>query len=282
MTDASSPYLINLALTGMVPTRAMSASVPLAHQEIIDDIAPALELGVHMLHLHARDADGAPTSDPEPFGRLIESIRQLPGGREVVVCVTTSGRNDPGFAGRSRVLDLDGDMKPDMASLTLSSLNFTGQASVNAPQTIRSLAERMMERGIRPELEVFDLGMANFLQVLIKEGLLRAPYYVNVLLGNIAGAQADPLQFAALRQHVPEQAVVAVAGLGRAQMTANALGLLFADGVRTGLEDNLWMDGARKVPATNVALVQRTIALARELQRPMASREQVRARLGCA
>ena len=281
MTEAHAPYLINLALTGMVPTRAMSASVPLVHQEIIDDIAPALELGVHMLHLHARDHDGVPTSDPEPFGRLVEAIRQLPGGREAVVCVTTSGRADPGFAARARVLDLDGDMKPDMASLTLSSLNFTGQASVNAPQTIRALAARMHERGIRPELEVFDFGMANFLHVLIKEELVRPPYYVNMLLGNVAGAQADALQFAALRQHLPAQAVVAVAGLGRAQMAANALGLLFADGVRTGLEDNLWLDGARTVAATNLALVQRVIALARELQRPLASRPALRARLGC-
>ena len=281
MTDSATPYLINLALTGMVPTRAMSASVPLAHQEIIDDIAPALELGVHMLHLHARDDDGVPTSDPEPFGRLIEAVRRLPGGREAIICVTTSGRSDPGFEARARVLDLDGDMKPDMASLTLSSLNFTGQASVNAPQTIRALAARMHERGIRPELEVFDFGMANFLQVLIKEGLVRPPYYVNMLLGNIAGAQADALQFAALRQHLPAEAVVAVAGLGRAQMAANALGLLFADGVRTGLEDNLWMDGARKVAATNLTLVERVIALARELQRPLASRQSVRARLGC-
>ncbi|MBY0238293.1 MAG: 3-keto-5-aminohexanoate cleavage protein [Burkholderiaceae bacterium] len=280
MTDTRSPYLINLALTGMVPTRAMSASVPLSHQEIIDDIAPALELGVHMLHLHARDGDGVPTSDPEPFGRLIESIRQLPGGREVLVCITTSGRNDPGFAARSRVLDLDGDMKPDMASLTLSSLNFTGQASINAPDTIRSLAARMLERGIRPELEIFDLGMANFLHVLIKEGLVQGPCYVNMLLGNIAGAQANPMQYAALRQHIPEQAVVAIAGLGHAQLTANTLGLLFADGVRTGLEDNLWLDRERRQPASNLSLVRRVIALAETLQRPLASRPWLRARLG--
>lgn len=281
MTDTSSPYLINLALTGMVPTRAMSASVPLSHNEIIDDVAPALALGVQMLHLHARDADEAPTSDPEPFGRMIESIRQLPGGREVIICLTTSGRNDPGFVARSRVLDLDGDMKPDMASLTLSSMNFTGQASINAPDTIRALAARMLERGIRPELEVFDLGMANFLHVLIKEGAVRPPCYVNLLLGNIAGAQANPMQFAALRAHIPEQAVVAVAGLGHAQLTANTLGLLFADGIRTGLEDNLWLDRERRQPASNLALVRRVMALADTLQRPLASRLAVRARLGC-
>ena len=275
-------FIVNLACTGVVPTRTMSPHVPLSHGEIVEDVAQCLALGVQMVHLHARDADGVQTGDPEPYGRLVEAIRHLPGGRDAVLCLTTSGRQAADFALRARVLGLDGNAKPDMASLTLSSLNFMQSASVNAPDTIRRLAARMQENGIRPELEVFDLGMANFVRVLLKEGLVTAPLYVNVLLGNVAGAQADLLPLAAILAALPPDCVVSVAGIGRNQLAANSLGLLVADGVRVGLEDNLWMDAQRAQAATNPALVARVVRIASELNRPLASRMQVRQQLGFA
>jgi uncharacterized protein (DUF849 family) len=233
-----------------------------------------------MVHLHARDEGGVQTGDPLAYGRLIEAIRKLPGGREAVLCVTTSGRQAADFESRARVLDLVGEARPDMASLTLSSLNFTQSASLSSPDTIRRLAARMQEKGIRPELEVFDLGMANFVRVLLREGLITSPLYVNVLLGNIAGAQADALHLAAILAALPDGCVVSVAGIGRAQLTANGLGLLLADGVRVGLEDNLWLDTSREQAASNPALVGRVLRLAKELERPLASRIEVRKRLG--
>jgi len=274
------PLIVNLACTGAVPTKANSPHVPLSLAEIVDDIAPCLEAGVQMLHVHTRDSELKQNSDPEPYGRLIESVRALPGGREAIICVTTTGRRDASLATRSQVLDLDGAMRPDMASLTLSSLNFAEAQSVNAPQVIRGLAAKMAEKGIRPELEVFDLGMANFARVLLKEGLIRAPLYVNVLLGNIAGGQANLLQLSAILAALPEDCIVSVAGLGRFQLAANGLGILAADGVRVGLEDNAWFDRNRKVPATNPALVQRVIAQAALFERQLISASVLRTRLG--
>lgn len=276
------PFIVNLACTGVIPTRAMSAHVPLTHGEIVDDVARALELGVQMVHLHARDAEGVQTSEPQPYARLVEAIRALPGGQELIIGVTTSGRQDASFESRARVLDLDGGAKPDMASLTLSSLNFVQSASVNQPDTIRRLAQRMRERGIKPELEVFDVGMANFARVLLNEGLVEAPLYVNVLLGNIAGAQPDLIQLAAILAALPPGCVVAIAGLGRFQLGANSLGLLVADGVRVGLEDNLWLDQRRTCAASNESLVRRVVAQAALLERPLLPRAEVRNRLGLA
>ncbi len=280
MLQTGAPFIINLACTGVVPTRAMSPHVPLSHDEIVADVARAIALGVQMVHLHARDAQGVQTGDPQPYGRLIEAIRALPGGAELVVGVTASGRLDPSFEPRARVLELDGLAKPDMASLTLSSLNFAQSASVNAPDTIRALARRMQARGIRPELEVFDLGMANFARVLLAEGWVTAPLYVNVLLGNVAGAQADALQLAAILAALPPGCIVCVAGLGRFQLGANGLGLLMADGVRVGLEDNLWQDTARTTPASNASLIERAVATAQLFDRPLMPRTQLRQRLG--
>lgn len=274
------PFIVNLACTGVIPTRAMSANVPITHDEIVEDVGRALALGVQMVHLHARDAEGVQTADPEPYGRLVEAIRTLPGGRCLIVGVTTSGRQDAGFASRAQVLDLDGDARPDMASLTLSSLNFAHSASVNQPDTIRRLAQRMLERGIKPELEVFDVGMANFAKVLLNEGLLEAPLYVNVLLGNIAGAQPDLIHLAAILAALPSGCVVAIAGLGRFQLGANGLGVLMADGVRVGLEDNLWLDRKRSMTASNESLVRRVITQAALFERPLLSRAELRTRLG--
>ena len=274
--------LVNLAPNGIVPTRAMSPHVPLSHGEIVDDVARCMELGVQMVHLHARTPDGGHSADPEQYGRLVEAIRALPGGAEMIVGVTTSGRADCSYEARSPVLGLDGAARPDMASLTLSSLNFMQSASVNAPDTIRRLARRMQERGIKPELEVFDLGMANFARVLLDEGLVQAPLYVNVLVGNIAGAQAELLHLAAILAALPPDCVVAVAGIGRFQLGANGLGMLAADGVRIGLEDNLWMDQARTVHASNADLVERVLRQAALFERPMIGRAALRARLGLA
>lgn len=274
------PLIINLACTGVIPTRAMSPHVPLNQQEIVDDVARCMELGVQMVHLHARDEQGVQTADPERYGRLVEALRALPGGKELIIGVTTSGRNDPSFASRALVLDLDGASRPDMASLTLSSLNFMQSASINQPDTIRGLARRMLERGIKPELEVFDLGMANFARVLLAEGLVKAPLYVNVLVGNVAGGQLDLLQVAAILAALPPGCIVSLAGLGRFQLGANGLGLLMTDGVRIGLEDNIWANQQRTLHADNPCLVQRLIQQAALFERiPMAIGE-VRKKLG--
>jgi uncharacterized protein (DUF849 family) len=270
------PLIINLACTGIIPTKSMNPHVPLSHGEIVEDVARCLELGVQIVHLHSRDSTGMHSNDPELYGRLIESIRKIPGGDETLLCVTTSGRKDSGLSARARVLELDGAMKPDMASLTLSSINFAQSASVSEPAVVRGLASKMLQKGIKPELEVFDLGMANFIGVLIKEGLVKAPYYVNLLLGNIYSAQADALSFSSLMAEMPGNSIVALAGLGRFQLKANVLGLLYTDGVRVGLEDNLWMDDGRTRPASNYDLIRRILFLAEELERPLMTRKKTR------
>src|SRR4051794_3448812 len=172
----------------MVPTRAMTPHVPMTPTEIARDVAAAAAVGITSVHLHARDDDGAPTWDREVYARIVGAVRAA--APDVVVNVSTSGRSWSELERRADVLALDGDLKPDLASLTLSSLNFVGQASVNDPETIRGLARIMRERGIVPELEIFDLGMVNMAHVLRKEGLLPEPLVANLFFGNVAGMQA--------------------------------------------------------------------------------------------
>lgn len=270
--------ILNLAPTGMVPTRAMSSAVPLSPDEIIADCRLCADLGATILHVHARDEDGRPTFRKDIYARIIAGIRET--HPDVIICVSLSGRNFPEFEQRSDPLLLTGDLRPDMASLTLSSLNFARTESINAPDMVVRLAKTMEDRGIRPELEVFDAGMVNYARYLADRGILKPPFYFNVLLGNLSSAQVTPLHLAAITQDLPPESVWCAGGIGESQLAANTLGLLFGNGVRTGLEDFLWLDADRTQPATNEKLVSRVSELCTLLGKRFASASQVREALG--
>ncbi len=176
------PVIVNLAITGMVATREASPHVPLSPEEILEDVARCRELGASIFHVHARDERGEPTHRSDYFAPIIEGIRAI--DPELVVCATCSGRFVSDLADRGDVLELTGDAKPDMASLTLGSNNFRTQASVNPPEVIEGLAQWMRLRGIKPELEAFEPGMVHYGRRLVDSGLIGAPCYLNVLLGN--------------------------------------------------------------------------------------------------
>jgi 3-keto-5-aminohexanoate cleavage enzyme len=266
--------IINLAPTGMIPTKKMTQHVPESPAEIIADVLKCASLGVSMAHLHARDAEGVPTYKKEIYNKTITGIKEK--NKEIIIVVSTSGRTYSEFSQRSEVLDLGGTVKPDMASLTLSSLNFNKIASVNSPDMIVKLAEKMREKEIKPELEIFDLGMVNFAHYLIKKELLQPPYYFNILLGNIAAAQAKLLHLGLIISELPENSIWSVAGIGDSQCRMNAIGIIDGSGVRVGLEDNIWFDDERTVLATNYALVERLVKIATVMERPIATPVEVR------
>ncbi|MGD0338012.1 MAG: 3-keto-5-aminohexanoate cleavage protein [Bacteroidota bacterium] len=266
--------IINLSPTGMVPTKKMTPHVPESPAEIIKDVLKCTTLGVSMAHLHARDANGAPTYKKEIYNEIITGIKEK--NKDLVVVVSTSGRTFTEFWQRSDVLDLEGEVKPDMASLTLSSLNFIKTASMNSPDMVIKLAEKMQGNGIKPELEVFDFGMVNFAHYLIKKEIIQPPYYFNILLGNIATAQAKLLQLGLIISELPENSVWSIAGIGECQCRMNAISILEGGGVRVGLEDNIWYDEERTTLATNYALVERLVKIATAIGRPIATPLEVR------
>ncbi len=249
--------IINFTPTGMIPTKAKNPHVPTSVSEIVEEVHEAFELGITMVHLHARDEESqAPTHKKEVYGRILEGLRKY--CPELVMGVSLSGRSVSSVELRSEVLQL----LPDMGSLTLSSLNFPRQASINAPETIEGLIERMERYGVKPELEVFDLGMINYAKYLIRKSLLKAPFYFNIILGNIAGLQLDFLHLGTAIRELPEGSLWAAGGIGRAQLGANNLAIAMGGGVRVGLEDNIYFDRAKKKPAGNKALLLRIHELA--------------------
>ena len=276
--DLPQPLIVNLAPTGMVPTREHSPHVPLTTAEILDDVARCRELGVAIVHVHARDEHSRPTHRAEAFAPIVEGIRAI--DPELVVCVTCSGRAVSDAELRAEVLELDGAARPDMASLTLGSNNFQRDASINEPSVIRELARRMLERGIRPELEAFEPGMVAFGARLAEEGLIPDRAYVNMLLGNLGTSPLSPASLAAFLAPLPPGWHWALAGIGRFQHQANLTAIAAGGHVRVGLEDNLWFDRGRTELATNAALVERVARAAEVAERPLASPAWVREQLG--
>jgi len=267
--------IINFTPTGMIPTKEMTPHVPVSVNEIVEDVLKAYELGITMVHLHARDEKtGEPTYKAEVYAKIIEGIRAV--APDLILCVSLSGRTFKEFEQRAEVLRLDGNLKPDMGSLTLSSLNFNRIASVNSPEMIQSLAKEMLKKGILAELEAFDAGMINYAKYLERKGLLVAPHYFNLLLGNIACAQADLLHAGMMTHDLPDNSVWSLAGIGNTQLMMNSVAIAVGGGVRVGLEDNIWFDTKRTKLATNLDLLKRIHGLAEANERNIMKPSQLR------
>ena len=272
-------FILNFTPTGMIPTKKMTHKVPIQPPEIIEQSLEAADLGANMIHLHARDPiTGNPTYKAEVYAEIIAGIRAK--NKDLVLCVSTSGRDFQGFEERSQCLDLKGELKPDMGSLTLSSLNFNKQASLNAPDMIKTLARKMLDSGIKPELEAFDLGMINYAKYLISRNLVKTPYYFNLILGNIACAQANLLSLGLMINELPPESIWSVGGIGDFQLKMNALGIVDGGGVRIGLEDNIYFDAERTRLASNRELITRILGIAAAMGRTPYSHKETRELLG--
>lgn len=267
--------IINFTPTGMIPKKSMTPHIPISVNEIVEDVHKAVEIGITTVHLHARDeTDGEPTYKGEVYARLIEGIRVF--AHDLIICVSLSGRTFNEFKQRADPLLLSNNLKPDMGSLTLSSLNFNRIASTNSPDMIQRLASEMIKYGILAELEVFDTGMINYAKYLEKKGLLKPPHFFTLLFGNIACAQADLLHAGVAIRDLPPNSYWTMAGIGNSQLKMNSIAIASGGGVRVGLEDNIWYDYKRTKLATNTDLLSRVHHLADANEREIMTSKEMR------
>jgi len=259
----------------MIPTKEMTPHIPITIQEIVDDLHEAIEIGITMVHLHARDEKtGSPTYKAEVYSEIISRIRKF--SSDLVIAVSLSGRIFSEFEKRAEPLKLEGNVKPDMGSLTLSSVNFNREASINSPEIIQELAREMKHRGILAELEAFDVGMINFARYLENKGLLEPPHYFNLIFGNIACAQADLLHTGVMIHDLPPNSIWSIGGVGNYQLRMNSVAIATGGGVRIGLEDNIWYDPARTKLARNRDLIRRVHRLAEANERKIMTPGELR------
>ena len=250
--------IINFTPTGTQTTRDNSFA-PLLPNEIIDEVHNAYELGISIVHLHARDEVKLEnTYKKEVYQKIIEGIKKhCP---SLLICVSLTGRNFPELEKRSEVLQL----LPDMGSLTMSSLNFPSGTSINQPNVILSLIDEMNKYGVQPEIECFDTGMLNYTNYLISKDKLTPPYHINFILGNIYNGQCDLSNLSSIKANLPSNSYTCLGGIGSQQLKSNLYGLLDFDGVRIGLEDNLYIRD--KELTTNLELLGRVHRIMNEME----------------
>jgi uncharacterized protein (DUF849 family) len=268
--------VVNVALTGAVPSKHDNSSVPLSPDEIVEDAVACAAAGATVAHVHVRDDDGSPTHDEALYEKVIGGIRAR--APELVLCVTTSSRVDADLSKRMIGLELDPEIRPEMASVTLGSFNFPRVPSVNPPDQIVALLEKMGELGVRPELEVFELGMVNTLCALHDRGLIPDPPVVNILLGSMGSAPAFVGDLGRFVERLPPGSEWAAAGIGVFQRPMVIAAAIMDGNVRTGLEDN--PRGHGTMPWTNSDAVRFAVAAAELAGRDVAESAATRERFG--
>jgi uncharacterized protein (DUF849 family) len=249
--------------------------VPITIKEQIESTHAAFEAGAAVVHVHVRNDDQSPTSNPDKFAEFQEGVRKLCPG--IIIQFSTGGRSGMGFE-RGGMLH----HRPDMASLSTGSCNFPTRVYENPPELIEELAQKMSRYGVKPEIEVFDLAMLYNAVNYARNGLLKSPLHVQFVLGvkHALPADRDILQFevAKLRELMPAATWVA-AGIGRHQLEVNRWCLEMGGHCRTGLEDNVRWDKSR-LAESNAELVKRVTDLCGEYDRVVASPQVARKILG--
>jgi uncharacterized protein (DUF849 family) len=271
----SNPCIISVAITGSVLRKKDNPAVPISIPEQVESTQESYEAGATLVHVHVRDEQENSSSDPDRFARLQEGIREhCP---DIIIQFSTGGRG--------RALEQRGSMlnlKPDMASLATGSVNFPTIVYENPPDFVRSLAKTMLDQGIKPEIEVFDLAMLYNTAELVKEGLIAPPPHVQFVFGvkHALPADREVLEFevAQLNKVLPG-ATWTAAGIGRHQFEVNHWALELGGHCRTGLEDNVRWD-RNTLATSNAQLVRRVADLCAEYDRPVASAGEARRILG--
>jgi 3-keto-5-aminohexanoate cleavage enzyme len=263
------PVIITVAITGAVPRKKDNPAVPVTPEQQVESTHEAFEAGAALVHIHVRNPDESPGSDPELYGRVQEGVRKhCPG---MIVQFSTGGRGRDQSL-RGAMLHL----KPDMASLATGSVNFPNGIYENAPEFVEGLARTMLDNGVKPEIEVFDLAMLYNAANLVKKGLVKDRPHVQFVLGvpNAMPARRSIFDFlrSELSAVLPDATWVA-AGIGRHQWEVNQWCLEAGGHCRTGLEDNLRIEPDR-LAASNAELVGKIAdACARYDRRPATAAE---------
>lgn len=270
----SRKVIITVAPTGSVTTREETPYLPITAQEVVQETIRSYNAGAAVVHLHARDPQtGQPTPSVEVFRAYLEGIRaRCP----IITQITTGGGASTlglGYEERFRPVV---ELKPDSASLNAGSMNFGRKVFSNPPEVMEKYAQRMVELGVMPEFEIYDLSMVQNVEVWIRRaGLVPAPYQNSLVMGVLGGIPPTIKNLIALVEALPCGDIWQVIGIGRHQFTLGAAAILLGGNIRVGFEDNVYLK--KGVLATsNAELVEKAVRIIRELGFEVATVEEAR------
>ena len=285
---------VTCAVTGSGATTDKSPHVPVTPEQIADSAIEAARAGAAIAHIHVRDPEtGRGSRDTALYREVVERVRAS--DVEVVINLTAGMGGDMVFGPGERPLPLDPagtdmvgplerlkhveELLPEICTLDCGTMNFAESDYVmtNTPGALRTMALRVKELGVRPELEVFDTGHLVFVNELARDGYLDDPMMIQLCMGIPYGAPDDPQTLMAMVNRLPAGATWSAFSIGRMQIPFVAMAVLAGGNVRVGLEDNLWLE--KGVQATNGSLVERAVTILQSMNVRVLGPAEVRERL---
>ena len=287
----SQPVIITCAITGSGDTTGVSPYVPVTPRQIAEEAISAHAAGAAIAHIHVRDpATGAPSRDPDLYGQVVAIIRAA--DCPVLINLTTGAgarfmpdardpnRNaTPGMAGPDERMEHVLALGPEICSLDIATMNFGRHAFVNVPDHIERIATAVRDAGVKPELEVFDLGHVALARHMLDKGLFAAPPMFQLCLGVPWGAPATAEAMMAMKAALPGDAVWSAFGVGARQFPTAAIAAASGGHVRVGLEDNLFIEKG-VLARSNAEQVAKLRGIVEALGRRVATPDDARRMLG--
>ena len=267
--------IITAAITGSRISREATPYIPMTPEEITQSAIECWEAGAAIVHIHVRDPKtGIGTQNIELFRQVVNPLREK---TDLILCLTTSGMSGLNFPIDVRLIPLE--LKPELASLDAGSINLQAGVFINPPEFLDEAAKRMKQYGVKPELEIFDLGMIITCLKMRDKGKLEEPLHFQFVLGTPFGAPATPKSLLFIHEHIPENATWSIIGIGKSHLPMSMMALIMGGHIRVGMEDNIYYK--RGVLAkSNAQFVERIVKIAQEYGRDVASPDEAREILG--
>lgn len=260
--------IITCAITGAETQKEHNPALPTTPDEQAEAAYECWKAGASVIHLHVRDKNGKPSQSLDLFAEVKKKIESK---CDVILQFSTGGA--VGTPVKERLAPLS--LKPEMASLNVGSINFGDEVFENLPKDIDALADEMRRLKIKPEIEVYDLGMLEYGVSLVKKGRISTPAHFQFVMGTKFGISGDPENLFLMKSKIPNDCTFAVAGIGRHQLALAPLAIVSGGHVRCGFEDNInYSKGI--LAKSNAQLVQRIADLSKLLQREVAKPDEAR------
>ncbi|MGB9662873.1 MAG: 3-keto-5-aminohexanoate cleavage protein [Moorellaceae bacterium] len=273
MQSLADKVILTVAPTGAWPTKKDTPYVPLTPEEIADEVYRCYQAGASSVHIHVRDDEGRPSMSFEKFQKTVELIRER---CDIVINLTTSG--GIGLTDEERMKPLE--LKPDLASYDCGSMNWQhNSVFINSPSFLETLAAKMKEHGVKPEIEVFDGGMIYNAIYYLQKGVLESPPFFQIVLGAPGGMAATVENLVFLKNLLPKDAMWSAFGIGRAHLPILYATLALGGHVRVGMEDNIYYSKG-VLAKSNAEFVERARRLIEEMGKSVATPDEARMILG--
>lgn len=268
--------IITAAICGAEVTKEQNPAVPYTVEEIVKEAKSAVDAGAAIVHLHVREDDGTPTQSRDRFQECEEAIyKACP---NVILIPSTGGA--VGMTPDERLQSTDTTPIPEMATLDCGTCNFGDEIFDNTMPTMRAFGKRMIERGIKPEYECFEMGHLDTILTMARKGEVPgAPMQFNFVLGVPGCTPATVDNLCWLVKNIPAGSTWTSTGIGRHAFTLAAPTIVMGGNVRVGFEDNLYLSKG-VLAKSNGELVEKVVRIAKELGRPIATSDEAREILG--